>query len=623
MNESLKSLDAPAMFDAHCHLQDTAFDADRDAVIAESELAGVSHFLVPATDSASFEPALNLMQTHEHIYCGLGIHPHSADEWNSGIRELIQHAVETHPKIVAIGEIGLDYHYDFSPREVQRKAFSEQIELAIELQKPIVIHTRESEEDVFRIVEEHYASLPAEAPRGQFHCFSAGMDRMQQAISLGFHVSFTGNITFKNSNLMDVVKETPLDRLLIETDSPYLTPAPNRGKRNSPAMLPFIAHKVSELKQEDISIIMRQTFANAHSLFRISPGSIRRSIALLICAFGLLIGATNAFAQQPAGVAPPDSVLTSERRKAEELRIKQEAELAKEAEQRRQDSIKSAQNEQLDAQAKAREQIREDSVRVAQQIADQARQAAFLETPEPWRAVGIGFSGGVGSMQTNLGIPELPATSVFSYGIALTTELTRRLDLEISFVHFTISDNFPNDSVFNYVNGQGPPTPPSYPYRPFDTSATHPSEYHPNGATHLLQSETLGTSIFGLDLHYDITRPASAIKFYLGIGYEYLAFRSSQQYLTMLSPTQASSNVSTFEQDWNRSGLKLLFGMKHEFELGSGYTLEPFAQIGATGVFGGEQQDKAFVFQPGQPIITVNVDAGISLYYGWWGVPRQ
>jgi TatD DNase family protein len=623
MNESLNRHDTPTMFDAHCHLQDAAFDGDRNEMIAESELAGVTHFLVPATDFASFEATLKLIQSHEHAYCALGIHPHSANEWNSEVRGRIRSSVQNEPKIVAIGEIGLDYHYDFSPREVQRKAFSEQIELAIELQKPIVIHTRKSEEDVFQIVEEHYASLPPETPRGQFHCFSAGMDWMQRAVSLGFHVSFTGNITFKNSNLTDVVRETPLDRILIETDSPYLTPDPNRGKRNSPAMLPLIARKVSELKHQDISIIMRQTFANAQSLFRISPGSIRRSLALLICACGLIAGATNALAQQPAGVAPPDSVMTSERRKAEELRLKQESELAKEAEQRRQDSIKTAQKDQLDAQAKAREQVREDSIRVAGQIADQVRQAAFLETPEPWRAIGIGFSGGVGSMQTNLGIPELPATSVFSYGIALSTELTRRLDLEVSFLHFAISDNFPNDSVFNYVNGQGAPTPPAYPYRPFDTSATHPSEYHPNGATHLLQSETLGTSIFGFDLHYTITRPASAIKFYLGIGYEYLVFRSSQQYLTMLSPTQASSNVSTFEQDWNRSGLKLLFGMKHDFELGGGYTLEPFAQIGATGVFGGEQQDKTFVFQPGQPIITVNVDAGISIYYGWWGVPRQ
>ncbi len=214
MNESIN------FFDAHCHLQDTAFDEDREAMFAESRMAGVSHFLVPATDSASFAKTIDFSNTHENVFCALGIHPHSANEWNNEIREQIRASVRDNDKIVAIGEIGLDYHYDFSPRNVQQKAFSEQIALAIELKKPIVIHTRESEEDVFRIVEEQYASIPMEIPRGQFHCFSAGVEWMKRAISLGFYVSFTGNITFKNSNLAEVVRETPLDRLLIETDSP-------------------------------------------------------------------------------------------------------------------------------------------------------------------------------------------------------------------------------------------------------------------------------------------------------------------------------------------------------------------------------------------------------------------
>ncbi|HEY3875744.1 MAG TPA: TatD family hydrolase, partial [Candidatus Kapabacteria bacterium] len=228
-------------FDAHCHLQDAQFDMDRAEMIAASRAAGVSHFIVPATDVGNFDATLTLAAADERIFCGLGIHPHSAKEWNSDVRERIREEAAKNKKIVMVGEIGLDYHYDFAPRDVQREAFSEQIELAIELKKPIAIHTRESEEDVFRIVEEHYASLPADVPRGQFHCFSASIDWMHRAIALGFYVSFTGNITFKKSPLDEVVREAPLERILLETDSPYLAPDPHRGKRNSPAMLPFTA----------------------------------------------------------------------------------------------------------------------------------------------------------------------------------------------------------------------------------------------------------------------------------------------------------------------------------------------------------------------------------------------
>ncbi len=610
------------MFDAHCHLQDAAFDQDRSEMIDRSIEAGVSHFLVPATNSASFQPTIDLSQNNDNVFCALGIHPHSASEWTADMREMIRREVLSNEKAVAIGEIGLDYHYDFSPRDTQRKAFVDQIALAIELSKPIVVHTRESEEDVFQIIEEHYATAPPDLPRGQLHCFSLGVEWMEKAIALGFHVSFTGNITFKNSNLADVVVKTPLDRLLIETDSPYLAPLPFRGKRNSPAMLPFIAQKVSALKDLDISIIMHQTFANALSLFRIPAHTIQRRLGSLLLLLGLIVGASNLYAQQPgepAGTAPPDSILTGERRKAAELRKKQEEEIAKEAESRRQDSIKVAQQAQLDAMANAREQVRQDSIRVAEQQAEEAQRAAFLLTPQPWRAIGLGVSGGVGSMQTNLGIPELPPTSVFAYGFLLSTEVTRRLDVELSYTHFTIQDNFPQDSVYNYGYGSLPPTSPTNPYRPLDTS----KKEFVAGATHLVQSETLGTTMFGLELHYVITRPASAIKFYFGLGFDYLSFRSDQQYLTMLTPTQASSNESSFLQDWHRTGIKLLFGMKHDFEIGNGYTMEPFAQIGATGVFSGEQEYGSFVFQPGQPIITVNVDVGVSLYYGWWGVQRQ
>ena len=612
------------MFDAHCHVQDTAFDADREEMLAESEAAGVSHFLVPATDSASFGSTLDLTRTHDNIFCALGIHPHSANEWNSEVREYIRSEVQRNEKIVAIGEIGLDYHYDFSPRDVQRKAFAEQIELALELQKPIVIHTRESEEDVFRIVEEHYASLPAESPRGQFHCFSAGLDWMHRAISLGFYVSFTGNITFKNSNLAEVVRETPLDKLLIETDSPYLAPAPNRGKRNSPAMLPFIAQKVSELKQLDISIIMKQTFANTLSLFRIptsivgnasivgDAGSIQKTVGLLLFAFGLLLGASNLYAQQPAGIAPPDSVLTGERRKAAELRKKQEEELAKESELRRQDSTKAALQDQQDAQAKAREQVREDSIRVAEQQTEEARRAAFLLTPQPWRTIGIGGNLGVGSMHAGVEKQQLTPTSVLAYGFQLKSEVTRRLDVAASFTHYAISDNFPQDSVYTYGR-----TPATFPYNPA-------KDFSHTAETRLVRSESLGISIIGIDLDYVITKPSSIIKFYFGIGYQHYMMKGLQNYLKMIDSVTASPNEQTFEQDWSRNGINLMFGLKSELELGNGLTMEPFAEISTTGIFNGPTQFPNFVFQPDQTdLITVNLKVGITIYYGWWGVPRE
>ncbi len=622
------STQTPGFFDSHCHLQDAAFDADREEMLALSRTAGVSHFLVPATDAASFGPTLDFAGAHEHVFCALGIHPHSAGEWNSEIREQIRDAVMSIDKIVAIGEIGLDYHYDFSPRDVQREAFSEQIALAMELQKPIVIHTRESEEDVFRIVEEHYASATAELPRGQFHCFSAGVEWMEKAISLGFYVSFTGNITFKNSNLADVVRKTPLDRLLIETDSPYLAPAPNRGKRNSPAMLPFIARKVSELKELDISVIMQHTFANARSLFKIPAGSIQRAgsfertLGLLLLALGLLLGASNSYAQQPtqpAGTVSPDSILTGERRKAEELRKKQEAELAHEAELHRQDSIKAAQQAQLDAQTKAREQVQQDSIRAAEQQAEAERHAAFLQTPLAWRAIGLGGNLGVASIHTAV-IGQLEPTSVLGYSLQLKTEITRRLDITASFTHSALRFNSPQDSLWNY--GKNTPVEPST----YNTGRdpNKPTDFNSKGETWLVQSESLGISVFGLDLNYVITRPSALIKFYFGMGYQHFMMKGVQNYLLMQTPTTAYPGIRTFEQDWSRNGIDLLFGLKNEIELGNGLTLEPYGEISATGIFNGPTQFSNFIFQPDlTDLIGVNVRVGFTLYYGWWGVPRQ
>ncbi|HWF43878.1 MAG TPA: TatD family hydrolase [Candidatus Kapabacteria bacterium] len=608
------------MFDTHCHLQDKAFDADRDEIMRAAREAGVSHFLVPATDLASFPGTLSIANSENRetsIYCALGIHPHSATEWNADIRRQIKDNVESNSKVVAIGEIGLDYHYDFSPRDVQRRAFFEQIELAVELQKPIIIHTRESEDDVFRIVEEFYNDLPPEQPRGQFHCFSGTVELMQKSVALGFSVSFTGNITFKNSTLADVVRLVPLDAFLIETDSPYLAPVPHRGKRNSPVFLKHIAEKVAEIKGLDVSNIMKHTFENALKTFRI-PHSLA---LIIILAFSGLLSST-AFAQVTTpGAAPPDSILTGDRRKTEELRKKQEEELAREAVQHRQDSIQDLEKARQESVEKAQQQVRQDSIKAAQQIIAQDRAREFLLTPQPWKAIGIGGSAGVGNMQMDIIVKRsLTATSVFEPAIQISTELTRRLDIEISYAHMDVSDNFPQDSVYNFGAG----TSPNRPYMPNTSSSGHPPTFNSQGETRLIQSEDFGISALSFDARFVITQPSAIVGFYVGAGYTYLTMTNTQHYALAKDSTHSDNQDHTYSVSFHRGALKLLFGARHDFELGGGFTLEPFGQIAMIAAFQGSQQQPDFVFRPtADQIIATQASVGVTLYYGWFGVPRQ
>jgi len=606
------------MFDAHCHLQDQAFNEDRDTMLAESHAAGVSHLLIPATDVASFDGTLALTKNQD-VYCGLGIHPHSATEWSEAVRDRIVKETQSNPKIVAIGEIGLDYYYDFSPRDVQVRAFTQQIELAQQLRKPIAVHTRESEEDVYSIIAEHYRDQPAELPRGQFHCFSADLGRMHQAVELGFYVSFTGNITFKKSTLGEVVKETPLDRILIETDSPYLPPVPHRGKRNSPVYLRLVAEKIAEIKQMDVSIIMQRTFENAMTLFRIP-----RTLAV-VALLSLSFIASSALAQRPAGSAPPDSVLTGDRRKAEELRKKQQEELAREEAQRKLDSTRAAAQEQETEIAKAREQMRQDSIRAAERVAEEERHAAFLQTPMPWRSIGLGASGGIGNIQ--LGPIKPVSTSVFAYTIQASTQLTRRLDFDLSFSRMTIGDILSSDSIYNY----GPGTPPSGDYNPSKSfkpvDSSKPLGYRYSDGTHnygtrLIQSEDFHISWWSADFRYTFTRPASYIKFFLDVGYTYFILTNQQHYLLM-KDTVNNSGEFVDERSYNRQALKIGIGAKHEFELSSKLTLEPFIQAAIIGMFNGQHQDVSFMYVPADPVIMTHVNAGLTLYFGFYGVPRD
>ncbi len=257
------------LIDTHVHLDDARYDADREAVIARARETGVSAFVTIGCDLATSHAAVDLAGRYEFIYASVGVHPHETkeigDHWYDELRRLAQH-----PKVVAYGEIGLDYHYNHSPPKLQRERFREQILLAKELRLPVIIHTREAQTDTIAILKEEQADDVG----GVFHCFSGDAQLAQDALDLGFYLSFSGVVTFQNAGpLRGIVKTVPLDRLLIETDCPYLTPVPHRGKRNEPAYVKAVAEKLGELKGTlgpmSLEEIGRVTSANAKRLFKI------------------------------------------------------------------------------------------------------------------------------------------------------------------------------------------------------------------------------------------------------------------------------------------------------------------------------------------------------------------
>jgi len=216
--------------DSHAHLTQDVFDSDREAVLERARGAGMRYVCVIASLARDVEPAVALSIKHDFIYCAVGLHPHDAKLWDGESARRIE-SLARHPWLVAIGEIGLDYHYDHSPRDRQQEVFREQVRVARHLGLPLVIHTREAHDDTLRILEEEKASEVA----GVFHCFSGNQEMAEFALRRGFHVSFSGMITFKNAGtLRDLAARVPVDRLLSETDAPFLSPHPYRGRRNEP-----------------------------------------------------------------------------------------------------------------------------------------------------------------------------------------------------------------------------------------------------------------------------------------------------------------------------------------------------------------------------------------------------
>lgn len=226
--------------DSHCHLDSKDFDADREAVIARAIEAGVTRMVAVGTGEGppDLEAGIRLADRHEALYATVGVHPHDATKADASALERVRE-LAAHPKVIAIGEIGLDYHYDFSPRDTQRAIFVEQLAIARETGLPIVIHTREAWDDTFHVLEQHWSGP------GIMHCFSGGVAEASRSLALGFHLSFGGIVTFpKAVEVQQAAREAPLDRILVETDAPYLAPVPFRGKRNEPA---FVSHTVARL----------------------------------------------------------------------------------------------------------------------------------------------------------------------------------------------------------------------------------------------------------------------------------------------------------------------------------------------------------------------------------------
>jgi TatD DNase family protein len=268
--------------DSHAHIFLEDYGADRDDVLKRAREAGVECIVVPGTMVETSREAVELAERHDFVYACVGIHPHEASKATpEQFREIED--LSKHTKVVAIGEIGLDYHYDFSPPEIQREFFKEQIQLAVRRDLPIVVHTRESLPEALSIVREAagraaswrsgfsniHSRFPS--PKGVFHCFPGNAEEAWQLMENGFFVSFPGIVTFKNSSALETVRKFGYDHVLIETDSPYLAPVPHRGKRNEPAYIALIAAAIADACGASAEDVARTTRLNAKRLFNIGP----------------------------------------------------------------------------------------------------------------------------------------------------------------------------------------------------------------------------------------------------------------------------------------------------------------------------------------------------------------
>ena len=248
------------LVDTHCHLGDAAYDADRAEVVERAVAAGVGRVVVIGESRESADRALGLAAADDRLSATAGIHPHIATDWNDATAAWVRERLGD-PRVVAAGEMGLDYHYDHSPRDVQRAAFEAQLALAAAAGKPAVVHAREADDDVAAVLRNHPATVAI------LHSFSSGLALHAAAVALGHYVSFSGMITFRNWRLDDAIRGTPLDRILVETDGPYLAPVPHRGGRNEPAFVIRVAERMATVLGLDVGAVIARTGENAARLF--------------------------------------------------------------------------------------------------------------------------------------------------------------------------------------------------------------------------------------------------------------------------------------------------------------------------------------------------------------------
>lgn len=253
------------MIDTHCHLNTDKFSEDFIEVLKRAKDSGVEKIIIPAIEPNDFDGLLKIVDENPEIYCGIGIHPHNVANKTYSDLEKVESLLDNN-KVIAVGEIGIDYFYDFAPKEKQKEMFDSQIKIAKNNNLPIIVHNREADDDVLDIIKSNQNG----DLKGVLHCFSSNIETLKKTLDLGFNVSFTGNITFKKVDLDDVIKFVPLDRFMIETDSPYMAPVPHRGKRNEPSFVRFVAEKIAEIKNMSFNEIVKLSTENANKLFRLS-----------------------------------------------------------------------------------------------------------------------------------------------------------------------------------------------------------------------------------------------------------------------------------------------------------------------------------------------------------------
>ena len=260
------------MIDTHCHIDEEAFDADREEVIARQREAGVAAMVVPGVNTASIETVLQVCHAHPgYCYPALGLHPEDVKtDWQEQLA-IVESAIRAHrDELVAIGEIGLDYYWDKTFKAEQQEVLRRQLLLARELDLPVILHNREATEDIIRIVKEISIQHSAFSPlRGVFHCFNGSKETVEEILKMGFYVGIGGVLTFKNSKLAEKLEVVPMDRVLLETDAPYMAPVPHRGERNDSRFMWHVAERLAQVYNCPVDAIIEVTTANAKQLFGI------------------------------------------------------------------------------------------------------------------------------------------------------------------------------------------------------------------------------------------------------------------------------------------------------------------------------------------------------------------